>query len=75
MFKKRTEVFYRFKIELRRNKTRDCEFNLLNIFEDILDKGCLSRVHSNYAFMNVGKISYEISMQGNLISQCFEFFL
>lgn len=64
-----------FKIELRPDKTRDCEFSLLNIFEDILDKGCLSRAHSNNAFMNVGKISYEISMQGNLISQCFEFFL
>ena len=41
------------------------------MFEDIPDKGCLSRVDNNNAFMNVGKISYEISMQGNLISQVF----
>ena len=45
------------------------------MFEDIPDKGCLSRVDNNNAFMNVGKISYEISMQGNLISQVFWIFL
>ena len=68
-------MFNNVSIELRPDKTCDCGFNLLNMFEDIPDKGCLSRVHNNNAFMNVGKISYEISMQGNLISQCFEFFL